>query len=1349
MNKIKYICAYYHFTALAIGLFLTIISVRFLLFEDTVLIPEHRDIMLPPSTINIFKQYFFTWSEYGSSASFENIARIWSRFLLLFSPDVIVFSRLIFSFYYFVMFFMPYISFFYLFKDFLEYDDKYSFFTALVAALTYLFNPYVIQNFSPPHFYAFSYALLPTLVLFLVKALENDKFSSKLLLAIVITLIITLTIRYMIHVFILVVAITSLYVIRSLKLKEFSVKNFAKKYFIVTALLFLLNLYWVLPSLIISGSKALKPPYVLTYETTLMFSTSYKAMEIFTLKSAWWPTLVLRPAPFLTYAVWTLLLYFIPLLSITSFLLWRSFKENEKLLVLSALFVYLIGFSLWKGVDNPINLFSSFYSFCVFSTNPSIAWMFRVPGYFGSLVVFATVLLLSLLIVRIIYRIRISKNLAWRCFHIGLIIIIIFSSGIVSWQIFTGNLDGVLGKGYYAKDFVGKLKNGARFITLIANYDGSFKPHRTGELYFILPNDLDRYLKTTSDEQLIAHIMQIINTENLVTNMELDNSYFEKSPITIRNLNILRLKSFETQQINSINVLLLFNGDWQCLGSLSKVINLSRYGLTTETFEKSSIILNPEKHELALLGNKKVLFLAPFDYIIHHNPSQIWSRAMTSDPLHGEWHTYLETKRIENWDLDYGKGLVFTWAVARLEDNPAPNINDLITCWTFGSLNDLNQWKNCTSENQFGAIYTITLDSDALKAELWNSTWGWKTINSPPIEAEYGNWYRWEFQIKAENAHEVHVKVAEYNQDKKLVNIKYVKSIGSGIFGWKTTTIDYTPENPETKYIQLQIWHGHETTQPLPNIIWIDNVKIYDLKRFTKPVTLEIPFTLQETNEYVFLIRLFRNQQGGRIQIHLDNRKYTINTKDQLNKFTWQQIDTLTLQKGQHKITLTNLEGFNAVNLFALIPKQEYRNAQNQIEQLLQNKRIIYILEAESDLYRQNNALSNKYGGKASNGQTLELNQTSKVWINIEIIKPGNYTLAIRSRGNLTIKIDKNEYRVNSTQLEWIYIGPINLKRGNHTIEITNPMYPYLHWNFENGDQQGWEINTPTMQTLTVDEYAYDGRYSLKAELNASTGEWKTINSPLIPITPGTPYQFDFYIAGENAHSVHAKILEYDINKTYLSAKYIIGIGSGNFTWKNVKFKYTPSQNASYIQLQIWHGHETTQPLPNKIWIDDIKIYENYQPSDLDVVWLYSTQNEKETLEEIFTSNKNSAEVISYQKIDPTRYIVKVNATEPFMLSFAESYDPLWFAYVNGERIQSIPLYGVINGFWINQTGLLEISIEYEPQKWFYMGSIISVSTLIACITYLIYDWIKKKDIIKRIKKRVEAKTTIYRSRNN
>ena len=55
------------------------------------------------------------------------------------------------------------------------------------------------------------------------------------------------------------------------------------------------------------------------------------------------------------------------------------------------------------------------------------------------------------------------------------------------------------------------------------------------------------------------------------------------------------------------------------------------------------------------------------------------------------------------------------------------------------------------------------------------------------------------------------------------------------------------------------------------------------------------------------------------------------------------------------------------------------------------------------------------------------------------------------------------------------------------------------------------------------------------------------------------------------------------------------------------------------------------------------------------------------------------------------------------MLSFAESYDPLWEAriYKNGKlvgKVRSIPVYSVINGFWINETGDLEIVIRYTPQ---------------------------------------------------
>ena len=109
------------------------------------------------------------------------------------------------------------------------------------------------------------------------------------------------------------------------------------------------------------------------------------------------------------------------------------------------------------------------------------------------------------------------------------------------------------------------------------------------------------------------------------------------------------------------------------------------------------------------------------------------------------------------------------------------------------------------------------------------------------------------------------------------------------------------------------------------------------------------------------------------------------------------------------------------------------------------------------------------------------------------------------------------------------------------------------------------------------------------------------------------------------------------------------------------------------------------------------------------------------------TNYRSANKLISWTKLDPTKYTVQVNATEPFVLSFAEAYDSGWVCYVNGQKIHSIPLYGVINGFYINQTGYLEITIEYEPQRWFQIGCTISLTTPLACTTYLIITHIKQK----------------------
>ncbi len=86
---------------------------------------------------------------------------------------------------------------------------------------------------------------------------------------------------------------------------------------------------------------------------------------------------------------------------------------------------------------------------------------------------------------------------------------------------------------------------------------------------------------------------------------------------------------------------------------------------------------------------------------------------------------------------------------------------------------------------------------------------------------------------------------------------------------------------------------------------------------------------------------------------------------------------------------------------------------------------------------------------------------------------------------------------------------------------------------------------------------------------------------------------------------------------------------------------------------------------------------------------------------------------ISYQRIDPTRYRVLVRAERPFFLALAETYDPLWVASGPGLQASSVPLYGVINGFFLDRTGSYEITVEYQIQQWARFGTLLTTAAVI------------------------------------
>ena len=129
-------------------------------------------------------------------------------------------------------------------------------------------------------------------------------------------------------------------------------------------------------------------------------------------------------------------------------------------------------------------------------------------------------------------------------------------------------------------------------------------------------------------------------------------------------------------------------------------------------------------------------------------------------------------------------------------------------------------------------------------------------------------------------------------------------------------------------------------------------------------------------------------------------------------------------------------------------------------------------------------------------------------------------------------------------------------------------------------------------------------------------------------------------------------------------------------------------------------------------------------------------------------SSGHSKTETSFYKVNPTRYVAKVNTDTPFHLVFSETYHNNWKAYIledgstsndtwyewsalmtwlteRGRRTEITDHYLVnayANGWYVPKTGNYTIVLEYTPQRLFEIGAIISGITLLICAGYVAVD---------------------------
>ncbi|TLY05686.1 MAG: hypothetical protein E6K88_09305, partial [Thaumarchaeota archaeon] len=69
--------------------------------------------------------------------------------------------------------------------------------------------------------------------------------------------------------------------------------------------------------------------------------------------------------------------------------------------------------------------------------------------------------------------------------------------------------------------------------------------------------------------------------------------------------------------------------------------------------------------------------------------------------------------------------------------------------------------------------------------------------------------------------------------------------------------------------------------------------------------------------------------------------------------------------------------------------------------------------------------------------------------------------------------------------------------------------------------------------------------------------------------------------------------------------------------------------------------------------------------------------------------------------------------------SFAQAYEKGWIASYENKEIKSIPLFGMINGFYVDKAGTFTLTIEYRPQGFFWIGALISIIAIAGIALYL------------------------------
>lgn len=311
-------------------------------------------------------------------------------------------------------------------------------------------------------------------------------------------------------------------------------------------------------------------------------------------------------------------------------------------------------------------------------------------------------------------------------------------------------------------------------------------------------------------------------------------------------------------------------------------------------------------------------------------------------------------------------------------------------------------------------------------------------------------------------------------------------------------------------------------------------------------------------------------------------------------------------------------------------------------------------------------------------------------------------------------------------------------------------------WNKKVGDCHNYDDNPIIGMDLA--DNASEGNRSLELQ---ATRHIACTSPHTISVNGGVDYLLEFDYQSDNANQAGFNLGFNDDERTSINEK----INIKDNQWQTFTKRFTVPVNATTMNLHIYsYPKDEKENIITRY--DDFKLIEL---PDLNNRYYLVSESEVKTAK---------PQSIEFDLINPTKKLVHIKrATKPFYLTMSESYHDKWQVQLNNKKVngffkswvpfvhpdtiadeQHFKYMTFLNGWYVDTEKLckssnretkngciknsdgsydIEIVIEFFPQRWFYLGLLISSITLISCLGYLAYDFRKNRRL-----KKSKLKTT-------